>query len=64
MSNDLAVLLEHTVPITLEPLMRTVAAHAIPGIETCDLLAARHSRSVRGESSSSRSRGTSRDRSD
>lgn len=48
MSAGLAVRLEHTVPITLEPLMRTVAAHAVPGIETCDLLAARHARSVRG----------------
>lgn len=49
MSNDLAVRLGHTVPITLEPLMRAVAAHAVPGIETCDLLAARHSRTVRGD---------------
>lgn len=48
MRAGLAVRIEHTVPITLEPLMRTVAAHAVPGIEICDLLASRHSRSVRG----------------
>lgn len=35
-------------PITLEPLLRTIAAHAVPGLEACDVAARRHSRVVRG----------------
>lgn len=42
------VRLPYLLPITLEPLLRTIAAHAIPGVEECDVPGRRHSRVVRG----------------
>ncbi|MEP7764093.1 AlkA N-terminal domain-containing protein [Sanguibacter sp. 25GB23B1] len=40
--------LSYPEPITLGPLLRTIDAHAVPGLEVCDLAARRHSRVVRG----------------
>lgn len=42
------VRLAYLLPITLEPLLRTIAAHAVPGVEECDVPGRRHSRVVRG----------------
>lgn len=42
------VRLEYALPITLAPLLRTIAAHAVPGVEECDVEGRRHSRVVRG----------------
>ncbi|PFG32603.1 DNA-3-methyladenine glycosylase family protein [Sanguibacter antarcticus] len=35
-----------TLPLTLEPLLRTIAAHAVPGLETCDVEGRTHSKVV------------------
>lgn len=45
---SLAVEIGYPAPITLEPLLRTIAAHAVPGLEDCDVDARRHARVVRG----------------
>lgn len=42
------VRLRYALPITLDPLLRTIAAHAVPGVEECDVAARLHSRVVRG----------------
>ena len=41
------VRLEHTLPITLDPLLRTIAAHAVRGVEECDFAERSHRRVVR-----------------
>ena len=41
------VRLEYALPITLDPLLRTIAAHAVPGVEECDVTGRRHRRVVR-----------------
>lgn len=41
------VRLEYTLPITLDPLLRTIAAHAVPGVEECDVAERSHRRVVR-----------------
>ena len=38
----------YPLPVTLEPLLRTIAAHAVPGSEECDVGARRHAKVVRG----------------
>lgn len=42
------VRLGYALPITLDPLLRTIAAHAVPGVEECDVARRRHSRVMRG----------------
>lgn len=42
------VTLRYALPITLDPLLRTIAAHAVPGVEECDVDGRRHRRVVRG----------------
>lgn len=43
-----AVEITYPLPVTLEPLLRTIAAHAVPGLEDCDVDARRHAKVVRG----------------
>ncbi|SDD55321.1 DNA-3-methyladenine glycosylase II [Sanguibacter gelidistatuariae] len=43
-----AVQLGYALPMTLDPLLRTINAHAVPGVEECDVAGRWHSRVVRG----------------